>query len=207
MRKNLVCVPLLIITVLVAGLLGVARASSTSVEVVPASIELLPGDSFIINITVTDVTDLYLWMFRLRWNKTVLQLNSIEEGPFLQSGGETSDIWLSPSTISEINAAGRVDEATCSLLGAVPGVDGSGTIATLNFTCLALGDTSLEFWQEPPYYEPATDLLNSNGDTIPHTATPGEVEVIPEFSSFALIAILLLTTSIVLILRKKECSM
>ena len=209
MRKPLVCIPLLlIVTVMFVGLQSVAGATPTSFEVIPASIELLPGDSFLVNITINEVTDLYLWMFRLRWNNTVLQLNNIEEGAFLQDEGDTSGIWLSPNvTISEINAAGRIDEATCSLLGPVLGVDGNGTVATLNFTCLSLGDSTLEFWEEAPYYEPATDLLDSNLDSIPHTATPGAVDVIPEFSSVILIAVFLLTTLFVVILGKKVHSM
>ena len=190
-----------------AGLSGVAIASPTSIEVVPSSLEQLPGDSFLVNITVNDMTDLYLWMFRLKWNNTVLQLNSIDEGPFLQDEGDTSGIWLSSPTISEINIAGRIDEATCSLLGPVPGVNGSGTIATLNFTCLSLGDSTLEFWEEAPYYEPATDLLDSNLDNVPHTATAGVVDVIPEFSSGILIAVFLLTTLFVMILGRKVHSM
>jgi hypothetical protein len=208
MRKTIGCVPFLLIMIAsLAGLSGVAIASPTSIEVVPSSLEQLPGDSFLVNITVNDMTDLYLWMFRLKWNNTVLQLNSIEEGPFLQDEGATSGIWLSSPAISEINIAGRIDEATCAFLGPVPGVNGSGTIATLNFTCLSLGDSTLEFWEEAPYYQPATDLLDSNLDSIPHTATPGAVDVIPEFSSGILIAMFLLTTLFVAILGRKAHSM
>jgi hypothetical protein len=146
-------------------------------------------------------------MFRLRWNNTVLQLNSLEEGLFLQSEGETSGIWRDPHNMSDINAAGGINEATCSLLGAVPGVDGSDTIATLNFTCLSLGDSALEFWAEAPYYNPATDLLDSNLDSIPHTETPGTVDVIPEFASVILIAVFLLATLFAVVLGKKAHSM
>jgi len=206
MRKILVCTPLLlIITALIVILSSVARASpTTSIKVVPASVEGLPGESFIINITVNDVTDLYLWMFRMKWNSTVLRLNSIQEGPFLKKdGGITSGLMLSPLMLSEINAAGRINETACSLEGEDPGVDGSGIIATLNFTCLALGDTALEFWEEAPYFEPATELFNPNGVSISHTAMPGTVDVVPEFSGFMLIAVLLFVTLLVVVLGKK----
>ncbi len=204
MRKTFVfMLVLLIAAVLIAYLPMSAMSNPTSIEVVPVSTEGLPGDFLIVNITVYDVTDLYLWMFRLRWNKTVLHFNSIDEEPFLEKdGGSTSGIMLSPSNISEINVAGRIDEAACTLLGVVPGVNGSGTIAALNFTCLSMGSTSLEFWMESPLHEPATDLLNSSGETIAHTAMSATVEVIPEFSGF--IALLLLTAilSVVILGRK-----
>lgn len=207
MRKTTVCVQFMLITIAtLAGLSGVASASPTSIEVVPISLEHEPGDSFVVNITVSDVTDLYLWMFRLRWNNTVLRLNSIDEGLFLQDEGDTSGIWLSPPTIPEIDGAGKIDEATCSLLGPVPGVNGSGTIATLNFTCLSMGDSALDFWEEAPFHEPATDLLDSNLESISHTATPGEVTVIPEFPGLLLIAAFLVATLFAVALGKKAYS-
>jgi hypothetical protein len=168
-----------------------------------ASVEQRPGESFLVNITVNEVADLYLWMIRLRWNNTVLHLNSIEEGSFLQYGGETSGIWRTPHNISDINAVGRIHEATCSLLGSVSGVYGSGTIATLNFTWLSLGDSTLEFWAEAPYHEPATELLDSNLDSIPHTAIQGIVDVIPEFASAMLLVTVFLLATLFIVLGKK----
>jgi len=203
LRKTLVSILVLsVITVLTTYLPTPGSSSPASIEVVPVSAEKWPGEFLIVNITVSDVTDLYLWMFRLRWNKTVLQLNSIREGPFLEEGGDTSGIMLSPMTLSEINGAGRIEEAACSLVGAVPGVSGSGTIATLNFTCLSLGSTSIEFWEESPLYKPATDLLNSDGVTISHTAPSATVNVIPEFMGFATI-LLLIAVLFAVILGKK----
>ena len=204
MRKIFVSLLVLsIATILIAYVPTPVRSSPTSIEVIPLSTEASLDEFLIVNITVNDMTDLYLWMFRLRWNKTVLQLNSINEEPFLEKdGGSTSGIMLTPLNISEINNAGRIEEAACSLVGAVPGVNGSGTIATLNFTCLSIGSTSLEFWEESPLYEPKTDLLNREGETIPHTALPATVEVIPEFYGFATL-LLLIAISFLVILRKK----
>ena len=207
MRKTTVCVQFMLITIAtLAGLSGIASASPTSIEVVPISLEHEPGDSFVVNITVSDVNDLYIWMFRLRWNNTVLRLNSIDEGLFLQDEGDTSGIWLSPPTIPEMDIAGKIDEATCSLLGPVSGVNGSGTIATLNFTCLSMGDSALEFWEEAPFHEPATDLLDSSLESISHTAMPGEVTVIPEFPGLLLIAAFLVATLVGVVLGKKVYS-
>lgn len=203
MRKPFAYILVLsIATILIAYVPTPANASPTSIEVIPHSTEPLLDEFLIVNITVNDVTDLYLWMFRLSWNKTILQLNSINEEPFLEKdGGTTSGIMLSPS-ISEINEAGRIEEAACSLVGAVPGVNGSGTIATLNFTCLSMGSTSLEFWEESPLHERETDLLNSNGETIPHTTLPATVDVIPEFSGFATLLLLIAVSSLVILGKK-----
>jgi hypothetical protein len=192
-----------VITVLTTLLLAPVRSSPTSIKVSPVSDEGLPGEFLIVNITVDDVTDLYLWMFRLRWNSTVLQFNSINEEPFLEKdGGSTSGIMLTPSNISEINAAGRIDEAACTLIGVVPGVNGTGTIAALNFTCLSMGMTSVEFWMQSPYHEPATELLNPDGEHITHNVLPAVVNVIPEFPSWAVLLLLIVTLSTVILGRK-----
>jgi len=203
LRKTFVSIVVLsIATILIAYVPVPARSNPTSIEVIPLSTEPSVDEFLIVNITVNDVTDLYLWMFRLGWNKSVLQLNSINEEPFLEKdGGTTSGIMLSPS-IPEINDAGRIEEAACSLVGAVPGVNGSGTIATLNFTCLSIGSTSLEFWEESPLHEPKTDLLNPTGETIPHTALPTTVNVIPEFSGFASLLLLVAISSLVILSKK-----
>ncbi|MGD8545515.1 MAG: cohesin domain-containing protein [Candidatus Bathyarchaeota archaeon] len=204
MRKTFEFVLVLsVITVLTALLLAPVRSSPTSIMVSPVSDEGLLGEFLIVNITVDDVTDLYLWMFRLRWNSTVLQFNSINEEPFLEKdGGSTSGIMLTPSNISEINDAGRIDEAACTLIGVVPGVNGTGTIATLNFTCLSMGGTSLEFWMESPYYEPATELLDPDGESLIHTALSATVNVIPEFSSFIVLLLLIAILTTVILGRK-----
>jgi len=203
MRKTFVSILVLsIATILIAYVPTPARSSPTSIEVIPLSTEAMLDEFLIVNITVNDVTDLYLWMFRLSWNKTVLQLNSINEEAFLEKeGGTTSGIMLSPS-ISEINDIGRIEEAACSLVGVVPGVNGSGTIATLNFTCLSIGSTSLEFWEESPLHEPKSDLLNSDGESVLHTTLPATVNVIPEFSGFATLLLLIAISSLMILSKK-----
>ena len=189
--------------VIAMTLAGTAKASPTTIAVEPAQLEVDVGKSYIINITVTDVSHLYLWVFRLRWNNSVVQLNSIVEGSFLKQGGTTALLYT-PLTIAEINAAGRITEASCTLLMPVPGVSGSGVLATLNFTALAIGTTTIEFWEDPPSFEGKTILIDDTAasNPIPHTEVPGSVDVIPEFQASVFTALFLLAALLVVVLEK-----
>lgn len=189
-----------IVLVTALALTGSARANSTTIAIYPDQLEVDVGDSYIINVTVADVTDLYMWVFMLRWNNSILELESIAEGPFLKQGGATFFTTI-PSAIDDINAAGRIDEATCAIVdpGGV-GVNGGGVLATLNFTALVVGTSAIELL--PPTGEEATVLINSNDEEIPHAETDGRIDVIPEFSASVLITLLLLMALVVAALKK-----
>ena len=47
------------------------------------------GDVFTINFNVVDAVDLTSWQFDLAYDPTILQANSVTEGPFLSSTGST----------------------------------------------------------------------------------------------------------------------
>lgn len=199
LRKLLLSIS--IVLVIAVALAGSARADTTTIAVYPAQLEVDVGESYVINITVTDVDDLFLCMFRLKWNNSVLQLNSIVEGPFIKQGGSTA-FMTDPLSIDDINADGKINEATCTLLGPMPGVSGNGTIATLNFTALAVGTTAIEFWEDPPAFEEKTVLVDSLGELITHDRVDGNIDVIPEFPVSMFVALFLLMTLLVVAFQK-----
>jgi len=138
----------------------------TRVNVVPSTDVAVAGQLFTTNITVSNVTDLYLWAFSVSWNAATLDLIDVTEGEFLQSGGSTTGV-----LVKEINqTGGYMKEATCSLLGSVPGVNGNGTLATITFEATAVGSSPLDIY--------FCDLLDSHGESIPFNTTNSFVEVI-----------------------------
>lgn len=196
--------------VVIIALAGITKASPspTTIAVDPAQPKVVDlGKSFIVTVNVTDVDDLYLCMFRLKWNNSLIQLNNMIEGPFIEQGGTTAFITDPALTkIDEINAAGRINEVTCTLLALVPGVSGSGTIATLNFTALALGTTAIEFWENPAAgFENKTVLVDSRGvpeGYITHTRIDGSVNIVPEFPTPMFAALFLIAILVVAVLAK-----
>jgi hypothetical protein len=165
--------------VLLWGILPVSAVPILSIE--PLSKVVQPGQSFSLDVRISDITDLFTLQFDLTFTPGVLSALSIAEGPFLPSGGATFFI----SGIID-NVGGTIATTGDSLIGAIAGVNGSGTLATISFQALALGTSPITLSN--------VMLLDSNLGDITARLTDGTVNItaIPEPSTFFLIAIGLL---------------
>jgi len=114
-------------------------ASSTTVSVSPSTVTASVGQNFTVNVTISDVYDLYGWQFRLNWTAGLIDIVNVTEGSFLKLGGGTYFYWAVNAT------AGRM-VADCTLLGNVPGVSGNGTLATITFNVKGAGESPLTLW-------------------------------------------------------------
>lgn len=134
------------------------------------------GDTFNIAVDIAEASDLYGFQFDVTYDPSILQLQSISEGPFLATAGSTFFI---PGTID--NGAGDASSNADSLLGPGPGAAGSGTLAILDFRAIASGTSALSLAN--------IILLDSNLNNIAFTSTDGSVTVsspsVPEPSSWA----------------------
>ncbi len=150
------------------------ESQTTTLSVEPThNFGLNVGDTFSVNITVSNVTDLTAWQFRLYYKSAVLNGTSYEEGPFLKSGGANTFFYVVNFT-DNYNATDGLAFFACAQLAPgepVPGVNGTGTIATITFhvingggSILHLDDTILDDSADPPNH-------------IPHTLIDGDVYV------------------------------
>lgn len=96
------------------------------------------GSFFDVFVEIADVTDLYAFGFDLGFDPSILKADSVTEGSFLLGGGSTTFIY---DTIDNVN--GSITEIANSLIGAVPGVSGSGKLVSIHFMALAAGISSL----------------------------------------------------------------
>ncbi len=78
------------------------------------------------------------FQFDLSFDPTALQASSESEGSFLANGGGT---YFVCGTID--NTGGSVAGTADTLVSAVPGVSGAGTLATVNFSTAADGSSTL----------------------------------------------------------------
>jgi len=117
---------------------SLTNSSDPQVSVYPAIIVGALGGTFMVDITVSNVTDLYCWDFLMSFDPNVLNAVNVVEGPFLQVAGDT--FWVMPSID---NTAGTI--AATDLLFPLPsqGASGSGTLATITFSVQSDGATSL----------------------------------------------------------------
>lgn len=148
---------LLFLTIMIPVFL--AHATSTVVSVSPTTVDCGIGGEFTVRVIITDVTDLYGWEFRLQWNPTLLDILTVVEDQFLKSGGSTFFSYKVDSN------SGRMI-ADCTLLGAVSGVSGGGTLTTLTFYVKSAGSSSLDLYNGV--------LLNSSEQPISFEMVDGE---------------------------------
>jgi hypothetical protein len=137
-------------------------------------------------VSASGATDLYGYQFSLNFNPALLHATTVSEGPFLASGGAT---FFSPGTTD--NALGQVSFVFDTLLSAVAGVNGSGVLATIDFSVLSRASTTLSL----------SDVLavDSVGNVLP-TQT-GQLSI-PEPGMLALLPIALL--ALMLVMRRQR---
>jgi hypothetical protein len=127
--------------ILVAGLFLALIASLPSLadpvlSVVPASSTVNVGSSISYDINISNVTDLYAYQFDLTFNHAIVSAVSITEGSFLTS-------FFIPGAID--NTGGTIAGNADTLIGAVPGISGSGTLAVLTLQGVAQGSSNIGF--------------------------------------------------------------
>jgi hypothetical protein len=165
-RKKIIIIIscLIIATILLAYLvISITMNKPTTVKhttlyVDPQRTEREVGQDFFINISISNVTDLYGWQLQLSWNKTILDVVSETEGTFLRSRGTT---FFYPI----INATGYV-KLDCNLVGNVSGVSGNGVLATIQFRVIGSGKCDLYLYE--------TILVSSSEKSIVHTVKSGK---------------------------------
>lgn len=133
-------------------------SSQTSIYVAPPTITATVGQTFVISINVSEVVGLYGWEFKLKWNSTVLDALNVTEGEFLKSSHDTFFQPIINNTLGCI----LVD---CTLLGDIPGVNGSGILTLVEFRVERVGESILDLYD--------TKLVNSDVESIPHQSMDG----------------------------------
>jgi general secretion pathway protein D len=162
-----------------------AVADGIVLSIQPVSSTVSVGSTFAVDVNISGVTDLYDYQFDLSFNPAVLQATNVLEGAFLSSGGAT---YFIPGTID--NTAGNMTFNADTLLSAISGVSGDGTLAVFDFTAIATGTSALNI-------DPTTFiLLDSTLANINATTTNGSVTVqgvaVPEPSVLTLVSMGLL---------------
>jgi len=128
MRKDslLYSVPIMIFILVLARSNSVSfAATEATIYVDPPSTYGTSGESFTVDIDVANVVNLYGWQVKMSFNQSVLQVVNITEGVFLLDQPE--------GTSGESRIENEAGYATFSwmTIGKYNGVDGSGTLATV----------------------------------------------------------------------------
>ena len=133
------------------------------------------GEVFTINITVTEVTNLYGWEVKLYYDSSILNGTSISEGSFLKGTGET---FFESTLNNSYDATHGCIKVFNTLLGETPGANGTGILCTVTFKARDLGISALDLED--------TILADINSNLIPHTIASGAVQVVREVHDVAI---------------------
>lgn len=161
---------------LFVGLLWQPAFAAATVSTTATPSPAVVGSPANVKVMITGIVDLFGFQFSLAFNPAVLQAIGLTEGTFLAAGGATT---FGTSGID--NVGGKVNFVFNALDNAVPGVSGSGLLATITFSAVAIGSSPLSF----------SDVLfiDSALNDITVSATNGVLQVvaIPEPAGFALL--------------------
>ena len=168
-----------------------SSAPAALLFVEPETLQGTTGQDLTLNVSVSNVTDLYGWEFYLGWNSSLLSLVSVNEGPFLMSGGNTYFTYYLNTTSTDEHVV--VD---CTLEGQIPGVNGIGTLATVTFNVTNAGQCPLNLYN--------VDLRDSSDTEIPSQAVGGQFStpVVEIPNSVIFLVFIVLTVSALVLSRK-----
>jgi len=188
MKVVIIC--MVITFALCLGMVNFARGEGTVVAVDPPSYTVTQdqiGKNFTLNINITGVTNLWSWGVRLNWNASILNVTSLQEGPFLKSVGST--LFLPPT-----RGTGYLKDLGSTLLSAST-ANGSGLLCTVTFEALAVGQSSITLNE--------TSMIRYDQTVIPNTVNNGQVTVIPEFPDPLVFVIIFAGASMTVLIKKR----
>jgi hypothetical protein len=161
----------LVITIMALALLtsNFAAASTLIVSIMPETPAISVGDTFKVDINVSNFSDLQDYQFSLDFDASALTANTITEGPLF---GSTLDSYFVAGMID--NTSGAISLTADALFGSGASVSSPGTIAVVEFTALTTGTSAITF-------SPQSDLifLDSQANILDVTAEAGDITVGP----------------------------
>lgn len=171
---------------MLAAALLMAGCAQAWAEPILSTVTTKSGDGTTVNVAVmiSNIADLYGYQFSLGFAPGLLKATGYAAGDFLGDANTAMQ-----DVVDLDNASGLVSYAFGSLFSAVPGISGSGLLATISFSVLGAGESPLTF----------SDVLflDSNLNDIALVVRDGSVQTgggnggsdVPEPGSLALLAL------------------
>lgn len=140
MTKSFTClIVLLAIAFIVIPFFNTAKAQNVpTVSLTPSQIQVTQVNQvFTVNITISNVQNLWFWNMNITWNPACLSLVAAPtEGDFMSSAGSTIPLFTSQNA-----TGGYIPDMSDTFLQN-QGVNGSGTLATLQFQVISRTSSS-----------------------------------------------------------------
>ncbi len=107
------------------------------------TMDVLEGKPFQAQLNISQVTDLHNFLVSISFDPSLICVDSVKEGEFLNNSGQEETTWFNPKVY---NSNGLVENIKCVREDTF-GVNGEGTLATIYFRSLMQGMTQIQFIQ------------------------------------------------------------
>jgi hypothetical protein len=119
---------------------------------------LVPCTTFDINVTIINALYLHSFSLKLSYNGTTIECTSVQEGDLLKKFGATTMSY-------QINNTAEYTFVSINLNDPMATANGNGTLVTLSFHVLNIGDSELHLYE--------TQLYDAEGNSLSHKTSDG----------------------------------
>jgi hypothetical protein len=141
LRRDYAFVFLALVLVTVFALKEVS-AQTTTISLNPSSVKDVPtGETFSVDVTISDASDIYGWQVNMTFNAGVLSVEGATEGSFLKNVNATA--WPNPK-IDNDNGFVLISDSFYPPYPSA-GAGGGGVLATITFKVKSGGSSALDF--------------------------------------------------------------
>lgn len=175
-KPALIQIILIVIATVVTTTMNIPETKAATPKIAISKVYNLnqTGITFLVNITVTDVTEMGGWVISLSWDPNITRITTgdpaglykrkvrynIHEGDFMLKSGGTNFL------VNAIdNTNGTITSLACLFKVAGFGIKGSGLLASINFTLINVGTSAINIT--------SSMLLDRSGRDTPHDAVDG----------------------------------
>ncbi len=194
----------LVVAVSIEG--AFAQTSLAEVRVTPSAASPRVGESFTVNITISNVENLYGIDATLSWNTSVLQATNVDIrlGVDSHPDGVLYEVSNAQITVVDNTTTQSIGEYHLAAFSnnPAPSFNGSGTIAVVTFNVTSVGRSDLTIQSELADHPLAGE---EESNYIEHTDIGSYVEtaVIPEFPEIAVLVVMVALITCALVIAKK----
>jgi hypothetical protein len=203
--KKRILMPLFLSILLIAPV-HYANAQTININVDPPHLTVDVGQTCTVTINISGVEEpgVFSYQLELHFDNTLLNITAVTypSDNFIAKGIPAGImVFYAPAdsaTIAEANTNGYINLAASPLADpeTVGGRTGSGVLATVNFTGIGVGSSTLEI-KEVGLLDPAGAYVTQ------YTVNNGVVDVVPEFTLALLVFAFLSITLVTTMLRKR----
>jgi hypothetical protein len=183
-----------------------ALAQSTTVSLVLTQNAVTVGETLTVNVTISNVQNLYGIDVTVNWNSSALQILKVTDWLGVESyaGGVLHETPSYPVEIAVNNTSQETGtyQIVATSQGAADPFNGSGTVATLMFNVTGAGQSTINVLSELADH-PA--IGETNSEPIVHSDFGASVNAapIPEFPQIAAVGLVLAIATVALLFSKK----